>query len=411
MAVIISCTLDRGRMMPSRSIPTVHRTAARAASSPSASACPSPVRCAATSPASPRSPAPPCSAATGRLGESLDRRRSPRSAPQVRQVPSRTTTTSRSARSSSTPPGSRDSADLRALLRLLPPGRSARSAPSGRARRARHAARAGRRAAARRSPSARSRASCARPPRSCASGATGQLVYVAPGRGGQRASPRCASCCRARSAYVSGQVVRVGAGEQPDAAGLGAAAGRPRRAGHRRLARHRRGDRPRRWPATAPTSSASTSPPRATTLAEVANEIGGSSLLLDITDEDAPAAARRAPAERHGGVDVVVHNAGVTRDRTLGRMSDERVGPGARRSTSPRRSASTTRCSTTARCSRGGRIVTVSSMSGIAGNRGQANYARLQGRRDRHRRGARARCSPSAARRSTRSPPASSRRR
>ena len=59
----------------------------------------------------------------------------------------------------------------------------------------------------------------------------------------------------------------------------------------------------------------------------------------------------------------------------------------------------------------GGRIVTVSSIGGIAGNRGQTNYARLQGGRDRDRRVARAGAGRAAARRSTPSRPASSRRR
>ena len=84
-------------------------------------------------------------------------------------------------------------------------------------------------------------------------------------------SRRCASCSAPSSAYVSGQVIRIGAGEPTDPAGLGAAAGRPRRGRHRRLARDRRGDRRARSPATARTSSASTCPPRARTLAEVAN--------------------------------------------------------------------------------------------------------------------------------------------
>jgi 3-oxoacyl-[acyl-carrier protein] reductase len=101
-------------------------------------------------------------------------------------------------------------------------------------------------------------------------------------------------------------------------------------------------------------------------LAAVANRIGGSALQVDVTSDRAPAAL----AER--GADIVVHNAGITRDRTLARMSEdewdsvlavnleaiERLN-GALVDDLPR----------------GGRIVCVSSVSGIAGNRGQANYA------------------------------------
>ena len=38
---------------------------------------------------------------------------------------------------------------------------------------------------------------------------------------------------------------------------------------------------------------------------------------------DAPAPIASHLLEKHGGVDVVVHNAGVTRDKTLARMSEE----------------------------------------------------------------------------------------
>ena len=64
-----------------------------------------------------------------------------------------------------------------------------------------------------------------------------------------------------RSAYVSGQVVRIGAGRRASARDrLGAPARRQGRARHRRLARDRRRDRRRPSPATAPRSSGSTCP-------------------------------------------------------------------------------------------------------------------------------------------------------
>ena len=50
----------------------------------------------------------------------------------------------------------------------------------------------------------------------------------------------------------------------------------------------------------------------------------GRRCVLDITDDDAPARIAEHLLEDHGGVDVVVHNAGVTRDKTLGRMDEER---------------------------------------------------------------------------------------
>jgi len=109
-------------------------------------------------------------------------------------------------------------------------------------------------------------------------------------------------------------------------------------------------------------------------LAGVVNEIGGSSLLLDITDEDAPATLAQHLEERHGGADAIVHNAGVTRDRTLGRMSaDEWDLVIAVNLEAQERMNDALLDGGVLRP--GGRIVTVSSVSGIAGNRGQANYA------------------------------------
>jgi 3-oxoacyl-[acyl-carrier protein] reductase len=78
--------------------------------------------------------------------------------------------------------------------------------------------------------------------------------------------------------------------------------------------------------------------------------------------------------EQHGGVDVVVHNAGVTRDKTLGRMTEESwrtvldINLGAEQRIDAElfgRDA----------VRDNGRIICVSSISGVAGNAGQTNYA------------------------------------
>jgi 3-oxoacyl-[acyl-carrier protein] reductase len=107
---------------------------------------------------------------------------------------------------------------------------------------------------------------------------------------------------------------------------------------------------------------------------KVAQRIGGSVLLVDITDEDAPARIVNDLKERFGGVDIVVHNAGVTRDKTLGRMKpdawamavDINLGAVIR---------ITDRLLQNDVLRPGGRIVCLSSVSGIAGNRGQTNYS------------------------------------
>ncbi len=104
------------------------------------------------------------------------------------------------------------------------------------------------------------------------------------------------------------------------------------------------------------------------------SELGGSVLTADITGADAPAEIVSHLLELHGGVDVVVHNAGVTRDRTLGRMTEDLwstvidinlIAPQRIDAELFKREA----------VHANGRIVCVSSISGIAGNGGQTNYS------------------------------------
>ena len=57
-------------------------------------------------------------------------------------------------------------------------------------------------------------------------------------------------------------------------------------------------------------------------LDRVASEIGGSTLALDITAADAGAEIKAAAASQ-GGLDIIVHNAGITRDKTLANMKPE----------------------------------------------------------------------------------------
>ena len=91
-------------------------------------------------------------------------------------------------------------------------------------------------------------------------GATAQLLYVAPGAEGRLGSS-LRFFLSPRSAYVSGQVARIGTGRPVpdfDPARPAARQGRPR---HRRRPRDRGVDRPGRSLATALTSSGSTCPP------------------------------------------------------------------------------------------------------------------------------------------------------
>jgi 3-oxoacyl-[acyl-carrier protein] reductase len=203
-------------------------------------------------------------------------------------------------------------------------------------------------------------------------GATANLVYIAPGAE-RNAESTLRFLLSSRSAYVSGQVVRIGAAEsaEPDdwerplADRVAVVTGASRGIG---------------------ASIASTLardgahvvcldvPDQGEALVDVANEIDGSALQLDISSDSAPRTLAQHLRERHGGVDVVVHNAGVTRDRTLGRMSeDEWDMLLAINLTSQERINGELLGDDVLRA--GGRVVTVSSVGGIAGNRGQANYA------------------------------------
>jgi 3-oxoacyl-[acyl-carrier protein] reductase len=109
-------------------------------------------------------------------------------------------------------------------------------------------------------------------------------------------------------------------------------------------------------------------------LESVTARIGGSALALDITEATSPAAIARHLLDEHGGVDVVIHNAGITRDKTLGRMSSDLWDAVmAVNLIAPQRITGELIEREALRPN--GRIVGVSSISGIAGNAGQTNYA------------------------------------
>jgi 3-oxoacyl-[acyl-carrier protein] reductase len=201
-------------------------------------------------------------------------------------------------------------------------------------------------------------------------GATAQLVYVGPGAEGQLEST-LRFLLSPRSAYVDGQVVRLSASDhtppEPDwasplsgrralvtgaARGIGAAIAEL-------LARE--GAEVVGLDVEAAAAQLQT---RMTAF-------GGSALIADITAPDAP---DRIADNLPGAVDIVVHNAGITRDRTLGRMTQAEW-----------TSVLSVNLSAPVRINQGllqrgaladgGRVVCVSSISGIAGNAGQTNYA------------------------------------
>jgi 3-oxoacyl-[acyl-carrier protein] reductase len=113
-------------------------------------------------------------------------------------------------------------------------------------------------------------------------------------------------------------------------------------------------------------------------LAAVANEVHGTALQLDITREDAGQRIIDHAVERHGRLDIVIHNAGITRDKLLANMDQSRWD-----SVIAVNIAAQLRINEALLASEhfrnSPRIVSVASTSGIAGNRGQTNYAASKG--------------------------------
>ena len=204
-------------------------------------------------------------------------------------------------------------------------------------------------------------------------GATAQLIYVEQG-----AEDRIESTLRfllsPKSAYVSGQVVRIGAAtpasevldwERPLTGKVALVTGAARGIGA----------------AIAEVLARDGAhvvgldvPGQADALDELTGRLGGSALTIDITEPGAPSQIADHLLEHHGGIDVVIHNAGVTRDKTLGRMTEDLwetvIGINL---IAPQRIDRELFARKAVR--EGGRIVCVSSISGIAGNAGQTNYA------------------------------------
>ncbi|MET1036179.1 MAG: 3-oxoacyl-ACP reductase [Arthrobacter sp.] len=204
-------------------------------------------------------------------------------------------------------------------------------------------------------------------------GATANGIVLARGTGAD--APSAVAALRfllsGRSAYVDGQFVRVSTGDgtlpaswdAPLAGKVAVVTGAARGIGAS-IARTLRRD--------GATVVVVDVPAAGEALARVANELGGTALQLDITRADAGTVILEHATARHGSLDVVVHNAGITRDKLLANMDAARWD-----------SVMAVNLESQLRMNRilleaglrGLRIVSLASTSGIAGNRGQTNYA------------------------------------
>jgi 3-oxoacyl-[acyl-carrier protein] reductase len=111
-------------------------------------------------------------------------------------------------------------------------------------------------------------------------------------------------------------------------------------------------------------------------LGQTASKVGATALTLDVTADDAvDRIAEHLREQYHGSqLDILVNNAGITRDKLLANMDESRWDSVlAVNLLAPLRLAEG--LVDNGSIGEGGRIVGLSSMAGIAGNRGQTNYA------------------------------------
>jgi 3-oxoacyl-[acyl-carrier protein] reductase len=117
-----------------------------------------------------------------------------------------------------------------------------------------------------------------------------------------------------------------------------------------------------------------TSAAGADAIGQVLTAFGGQGLCLDVTDGPALDAAVDGIVKQHGGLHILVNNAGITRDNLAMRMKDEEWD-----------AVNDTNLKAVFRASRAvmrtmmkqryGRIINITSVVGASGNAGQANYA------------------------------------